>query len=71
MTQVSTNIRAARDVGRAGLAKRIFLGFSVMRQRRQLVELDDRQLRDIGLTAEQARAEARRSAWDVPQSWLR
>ncbi|WP_267964413.1 DUF1127 domain-containing protein, partial [Rhodovulum sulfidophilum] len=35
------------------------------------VELDDRQLRDIGLTAEQARAEARRSAWDVPQSWLR
>ncbi|WP_237401411.1 DUF1127 domain-containing protein, partial [Rhodovulum sulfidophilum] len=28
-----------------------------MRQRRQLVELDDRQLRDIGLTAEQARAE--------------
>ncbi|MBL3570731.1 DUF1127 domain-containing protein [Rhodovulum sp. BSW8] len=71
MAQVSTNIRAAHDVGGAGLVKRILLGLSAARQRRQLVELDDRQLRDIGLTAEEARAEARRPAWDVPQSWLR
>ncbi|PTW51364.1 MULTISPECIES: DUF1127 domain-containing protein [Rhodovulum] len=71
MAQVSTNIRAARDLGNAGVVKRILLGLSAARQRRQLIELDDRQLRDIGLTAEEARAEARRPVWDVPQNWLR
>jgi uncharacterized protein YjiS (DUF1127 family) len=41
------------------------------RQRRSLAELDDAMLRDIGVTRAEALAEARRSPWDVPPSWLR
>ena len=36
----------------------------VARERRRLSELDDRQLRDIGLTRWQAAHEARRHFWD-------
>ena len=32
-------------------------------QRRQLMEMDDRQLKDIGITVEQAEQEARKSIW--------
>lgn len=34
------------------------------RQRRDLLELTDEQLRDIGVTAEEARREAARPFWD-------
>jgi uncharacterized protein YjiS (DUF1127 family) len=33
------------------------------RQRRQLMEMDDRQLRDIGITRGQAEQEARKPVW--------
>jgi uncharacterized protein YjiS (DUF1127 family) len=33
------------------------------RQRRQLLEMDDRQLKDIGITPEQAEQEARKPIW--------
>ena len=33
------------------------------RQRRQLMEMDDRQLKDIGITPEQAEQEARKPIW--------
>ncbi|MBO6868802.1 MAG: DUF1127 domain-containing protein [Thalassococcus sp.] len=39
------------------------------RQRRALAALDDHQLRDIGLTPEDARQEAERLFWDVPNHW--
>ncbi|MEC8582329.1 MAG: DUF1127 domain-containing protein [Pseudomonadota bacterium] len=39
------------------------------RQRRALAALDDHQLRDIGLTHEDARQEAERLFWDVPNHW--
>lgn len=39
---------------------------SVARQRRELAELSDRQLQDIGLTRGQATREARRWFWDMP-----
>lgn len=51
----------------AGLFDRI----SLMRQRRRLASLDDHILRDIGLTREQAQAEAEIPAWDVPAHWRR
>lgn len=42
----------------------------VIRQHRQaLRRLDTHLLRDIGLTPEQAEAEARRPIWDVPDHW--
>lgn len=51
----------------AGLFDRILLA----RQRRRLASLDDHILRDIGLTREQAQAEAAEPVWDVPAHWRR
>lgn len=42
---------------------------AVWRQRQVLKNLDDRMLRDIGLTRAQALAESRRPVWDAPESW--
>jgi len=39
------------------------LGRERCRQRRQLMEMDDRQLKDVGITREQAMKEARKSIW--------
>jgi uncharacterized protein YjiS (DUF1127 family) len=41
------------------------------RHRRVLAEMDDRMLSDIGLTREEALAEARRPFWDAPPRWHR
>jgi uncharacterized protein YjiS (DUF1127 family) len=38
----------------------------VRRERRQLLEMNDHMLRDVGLTRAQARQEAARPFWDVP-----
>ncbi len=42
---------------------------SLRRQRRSLAKLDDRALNDIGITREQAEAEASRPIWDAPHFW--
>ena len=42
---------------------------ALWRSRRQLQRLEDHALADIGLTREQAEAEARRAIWDVPANW--
>ena len=38
----------------------------IRRERRQLLELSDHMLRDVGLTPADARREAARPFWDVP-----
>lgn len=53
--------------GRPGPAFADHLALS--RQRRRLAQLDAAQLRDIGLTREQAADEARRYFWDAPAHW--
>ncbi len=47
------------------VAKRV----SVWRTRRALARLDAHLLKDVGLTAEQARHEAELTLWDVPETW--
>ncbi|MFN6924491.1 MAG: DUF1127 domain-containing protein [Tabrizicola sp.] len=42
---------------------------TLARSRQALSRLDDHLLRDIGLTRDQAEAESRRRAWDVPAHW--
>ena len=42
---------------------------SLHRERRALARLDAAALRDIGIDAADARAEAGRPVWDVPAHW--
>ena len=44
---------------------------ALRRQRAHLVVLDDRLLRDIGLTRDDARREASRPFWGAPTLWQR
>lgn len=44
---------------------------ALARQRRALARMEPAQLRDLGIDAEEARAEAGRPVWDVPAHWLR
>ena len=52
-----------------GLVSLVKAAFEAKRQRHALSQLDERSLRDIGITPEEAREEAMRAAWDVPDSW--
>lgn len=48
----------------------LFRRIDIWRQRQALKRLDARALDDIGITEDQARAEARRPIWDAPSYWL-
>jgi uncharacterized protein YjiS (DUF1127 family) len=61
----------ARHAAPARGLSRLLDVLAMRRSRHSLSELDDHILRDIGLTREQAQAEADRSAWDVAPSWRR
>ncbi len=50
-----------------GFANRI----STRKQRAALAALDADQLKDLGLSREQALREAKRPVWDAPLHWLR
>jgi uncharacterized protein YjiS (DUF1127 family) len=68
---VSTSAPLHRPALSRGLSllRRLPLLLSLRRQRRSLAQLDDHLLRDIGLTPEQALAEADRPIWDAPAHW--
>ena len=42
---------------------------SLARQRRHLAELPDLLLKDVGISPDDARVEAHRKIWDVPDHW--
>ena len=48
---------------------RIALGWERRHQRRQLLELDDRLLSDIGISRQQAAEEALKSSWARMMTW--
>ncbi|RBW45350.1 hypothetical protein DS901_03780 [Loktanella sp. D2R18] len=54
---------------RVSLLAHIITAFGVARQRHQLRNLDDRLLRDVGITRAQAMQEASKAPWDAPQNW--
>jgi uncharacterized protein YjiS (DUF1127 family) len=66
---------SARLPGRSAhptrLLARLRLALAARAQRRALAQADDRLLDDIGVSRDQALAEARRPVWDVPPTWLR
>ncbi|MCA0905375.1 DUF1127 domain-containing protein [Ruegeria marisrubri] len=53
------------------LVSLISQAFELSRQRRKLAQLDAAVLDDIGVTPEEASAEAKRFFWDAPQFWKR
>ncbi len=61
------DLRLARPLRLFSLA---FQVLGVLRQRRRLAELSDHQLVDIGITREEAQAEAARPIWDLPSEQL-
>ena len=56
-----TQISLRKILHRIGTTWR--LGHERYRQRRQLMEMDERQLKDIGITREQAEQEGRKPIW--------
>ena len=58
--------RQANLLARVGYRRRRW--HELGRQRRQLANLDERTLRDIGISHIEARQEARRWVWDDPQT---
>lgn len=42
---------------------------ALVRQRRELAELDEHLLRDIGVSRDDADKESSRPVWDVPSHW--
>lgn len=66
---VSSDRRPARRPKRLLLAawRRFVRMLRVMEERRLLAQLDERALRDIGLTRGRARFEAGRPPWDLPE----
>jgi uncharacterized protein YjiS (DUF1127 family) len=55
--------------GFAKIASRIVMGLERRHERRELVELDDRLLADIGIAREQAIEEALKSSWTHLLMW--
>ncbi|MES2914445.1 MAG: DUF1127 domain-containing protein [Pseudomonadota bacterium] len=53
----------------SGLPFRIARLATLARTRMGLARLDDHLLRDIGVTRDQAVAEASRTPWDAPSHW--
>lgn len=62
-------LRLGRNLSR--LPALLLLFAAVSRSRKGLATLDDHLLQDIGLTREQALAEASRPGWDAPTHWTR
>jgi uncharacterized protein YjiS (DUF1127 family) len=68
---LSTLPIVARPPRPRGLVERLLAAMALRRSRRTLGGLDGDRLRDLGLTREDALAEARRSCWNAPDHWLR
>ena len=59
------------SIARTGRRTSLLDLLSLYRQRRALADLDDTALSDIGLTRDEAVAEARKPIWDVPDHWVK
>jgi len=68
-THCTTRAYSGQTTRNMGFFARLSLIHAAWRQRRALAALNDAALADIGVTRTQARAEARRPLWDVPQHW--
>ena len=67
----TTNHICAPVQPKAGFLHKLLNILAIHRQRRALKDLPEATLNDLGLTRDQALAEAARPAWDVPTHWVR
>ena len=67
----SASLSRATPARRTRHRRGLFALLALWRSRRSLAELDLSRLDDIGVSAEEAHAEARRPIWDVPKDWRR
>lgn len=65
MTAIFTDARHATRSALGGLRFPIAQWIAVARERRALAAKSEAELRDLGITPEAARAEARRPFWDT------
>ncbi|WP_010137311.1 DUF1127 domain-containing protein [Oceanicola sp. S124] len=63
---LTSHVSARPRAARAPFLTRLVAMLGVRRERRALGTLDSALLRDIGITASEARREAARPAWDLP-----
>ena len=70
MSAHSTNTPLVGAMHHTGFFTRIMEMVAVHKQRRDLAKLDDRALKDIGVSRYQAAKESARPAWDVPHHWM-
>ena len=68
---IRTAAHCATLAANRGLFQRLQTIITTRRERQALLALDPALLCDIGLTREQALAEANRPIWDAPTTWLR
>jgi len=72
MAYTSYHAGALHRAGRSGSAfSSFFHALNVWRERQALARLTTEQLRDIGVTPDEAQTEAKRPIWDVPTGWKR
>jgi uncharacterized protein YjiS (DUF1127 family) len=64
--QAPTDRRALAQ-GVVRIVDRLLLAMEIRRQRRALAALDDRALKDIGITRAEAGTESSRGFWDLPR----
>ncbi|EEW26296.1 DUF1127 domain-containing protein [Rhodobacter ferrooxidans] len=70
--RVTDRLQTTTHAGMLGhLMQNLRQAAALRHQRHTLAELDDATLADIGLTRDQALAEAARPLWDVPATWRR
>ena len=70
MSAHSTNTPFVGASHHLGFFARIMDMVALHKQRRDLSKLDDRALRDIGISRYEAAVESSRPAWDVPHHWM-
>lgn len=62
-------LAGAYGKGSRPVLKNLSTRLALWRSRRDLAQLDARQLADIGVTPEAAQREANLGVWDVPHTW--
>ena len=69
MTSLNFATTSRPSATKINFFQRFSFCMKVQKERSTLSELSDEQLKDIGITPDQAQKEAARPAWDIPENW--